>query len=291
MLPEPLTESAPIALRLAPDMCLKDPTTGENCAWSHGFWQYLRLLGLAGDPTNHESFFRDALARQDQTGTPLRILICGSADYAMLAMLIRAFGDRAAASTITVIDRCETPLWLNRWYADVMKLTISTARCDILDMPASEPFDLICTHSFFSYFEPKRLPALISKWHDLLRPGGVVVTANRIRAASPDSPDVFSAEQVAEFCERVRSLANAGPPLPGISAAELADHARAYASKVVAWPVHSLGDLRKLFESAGFRIEQLDSVRVSASGSESRSSAGPTAPVAAEYAHIVAARA
>ena len=54
------------------------------------------------------------------------------------------------------------------------------------------------------------------------------------------------------------------PILPGITAAELDDHARAYARKVEAWPVSSLQEIRSLFEAAGFQIDQLASVTISA---------------------------
>ena len=85
---EPLELSAPLAWRLAPTLCRKDPATGEDCAWSHGFWQYLRLLGLAGDPGNHADFFHEAFTEAGRGGAALRILVCGTADYAMLAMLM-----------------------------------------------------------------------------------------------------------------------------------------------------------------------------------------------------------
>ena len=36
--------SAPLALREARRLCLRDPENGEDCSWYHGIWQYLRLL-------------------------------------------------------------------------------------------------------------------------------------------------------------------------------------------------------------------------------------------------------
>ena len=45
-----LLESAPLARQMAPRLCRRDSATGESCAWIHGLWQYLRLLGLASTP-------------------------------------------------------------------------------------------------------------------------------------------------------------------------------------------------------------------------------------------------
>ena len=161
MQPEPLNLSAPLALRLAPGMCRGTAGKDDSCAWSHGFWQYLRLLGMAGDPTNHDAFFVDALVRSLHEKKDPHVLVCGSADYAMLAMLLRAFERLRHRGEVTVVDCCETPLWLNRWYADSMSFPIVTERCDILDMGSDRTFDLICTHSFFSYFEPAQRPGLL----------------------------------------------------------------------------------------------------------------------------------
>ena len=287
---EPLELSAPLAWRLAPTLCHKDPATGEDCAWSHGFWQYLRLLGLAGDPGNHADFFREAFAEAGRGGAALRVLVCGTADYAMLAALMSVYGKRDPAPEITVIDRCETPLWLNRWYAERMQLHIETLCCDVLDYAPERPFDLICTHSFFSYFPPESRPRLLAKWRQLLQPGGSLVTANRVRGGDATAPAAFSMAQAAAFRDKVLRLARDGRGLPGITEVELARSADTYARTVTAWPVRSFEEIRNLFEGTGFRLDRLTGASVSASGGDQAAAAGPTAPAGTEYAHIVAMR-
>ena len=56
-----LALSAPLALERAPGLCRVDPQSGESCAWNHGLWQILRLLGLVLTPAHHAAFFRAAL--------------------------------------------------------------------------------------------------------------------------------------------------------------------------------------------------------------------------------------
>lgn len=43
------------------------------------------------------------------------MLISGTADYSMLAHLLQAYRNVEAAVHVTVLDRCETPLYLCRW--------------------------------------------------------------------------------------------------------------------------------------------------------------------------------
>src|SRR5688572_27639449 len=107
---EPLAESAPLARKLAPSLCAVDPRTGERCDWQHGLWQTLRLLGLITTPVHHAEFFRGAFAGLEDGA---RILVSGTADYAMLAQVIAV----SREAKITVLDVCGTSVELNRWYA------------------------------------------------------------------------------------------------------------------------------------------------------------------------------
>lgn len=78
---EPLKLSAPLALRLAPRLC-------RDCAWFHGLWQVLRLLGLNTTPEHHARFFRERLRRECRALDRPRVLISGTADYSLLAHLL-----------------------------------------------------------------------------------------------------------------------------------------------------------------------------------------------------------
>src|SRR5262245_36311726 len=101
---EPLELSAPLARRLAPQLCHKDPASGESCAWQHGLWQYLRILGMNHSPRAHAAFLLEALAATARPG--MRVLVSGAADYSMLAHVLAA----TRAAEVTVLDVCETPL-------------------------------------------------------------------------------------------------------------------------------------------------------------------------------------
>jgi SAM-dependent methyltransferase len=283
---EALEISAPLARRLAPQLCRRDPATGENCAWNHGFWQYMRILGLAIAPEHHASFLRDAIARH-RSASP-RLLVSGTSDYAMLAQLLALFRAHGGAPAITVLDRCETSLMLNRWYAERAAANIET-RCDnILEYSAAAPYDLICTHGFFGYFEPGQRQALLAKWHALLRPGGQVITVNRLRTAQAPARTGFDAQQTRAFLERVREASAPVRHLLDLEPEELALAAQAYAAKQGVYTLRSLDEVRCLFEETGFVLERLYCEPIS-TGARHPVDA-PTVPGSDEYVHIVATR-
>lgn len=285
---EPLLESAPLAWRLAPQLCRKDPATGENCAWVHRFWQYLRLLGLASTPSLHMKFFTDALTdRAGDQETP-KVLISGAADYSMLALVLHAYRERNIRPDVTVVDQCETPLMLNRWFAERVASEITTRRCDIFEYTDAGSFDAVCTHSFLSELPPGRWPALLCKWRQLLRPGGAAITINRLRPGVGSAPVGFTPEQASAFRAAVLERARLLPGASRTDPLELAHAAETYMSQRRTYAVQSREQILTLFEGAGFRVDSLSHGPV-VSGVRHEVS-GPTTPGSADYARIVASR-
>ncbi len=283
---EPLAESAPLARQLARSRCRTDPRTGANCAWFHGFWQYLRLLRLIATPEHHAAFYESALGAAARSSDAKRVLVAGTADYGMLAHVIAAFRRRGIEPEVTVSDVCETPLQLNEWFAARVGCPIETRRCDMLEYPAGPAFDVVCTHSFLGEFPPRQRLELARKWHELLRPGGVVVTVKRIRPDAGSEPIRFTADQARAFATRVREAARS-VTLSGVTAEQLADDARTYAERSQTWPLKSRQEIAELFEQSSFRVDRLD---CSAVVSAASGASGPTALGGAEYVQIVATR-
>ena len=287
-LDEPLALSAPIARRLAPSLCRRDPATGDSCAWNHGLWQILRLLGLVVTPVHHAEFFRDALFALTDPGRPIRILVSGSADYAMLAQVLCAARAQREALQVTVLDVCETPLMLNRWYAEHASCPVQTACSDILDYEPAEQFDAVCTHSFLAMFPHERRPDLLAKWSELLRPGGVAITVNRLRPGYSAGHAGFSAEEARTYGDLVRARAAALPAALQLEPGQLALEAATYASRLRTYPLASAGELRTLFEHAGFRPDHVSCAPIARDAQ--LAVAAPTVPGGADYARIIATR-
>jgi SAM-dependent methyltransferase len=187
-----------------------------------------------------------------------------------------------------VLDLCETPLMLNRWYAERVSAPISTCRSDILDYASGEPFDAICTHAFLGNFDPQQRVALVAKWRSLLRAGGHVITVNRLRPGRGPGRIAFGPGQVRAYHERVVQAANATARALPMSAAELAGAAETYASRQFIYPLQSADELRALFEHGGFAIEHLSTRPLA---QEARLPVNvPTMPSGDDYAHLIAAR-
>lgn len=283
---EPLALSATLARELAPRLCRDDPERG-SCAWYHGFWQYLRLLDFNTTPRDHAEFYRGALSGPIAAGNR-RVLISGTADYALPACMLWIFGNAGATADMTVLDICATPPRLCEWYAARVGATIATVVQDILTFDAATPFDIVATHSFLGRFSPEERRLLFARWHRLLRPGGRVVTVNRVRSDA-GARVRFTDDQAERFVARVREAA-AGLARPlDVSIDELVAMARRYAGGMGSYPLHSVDDLTGLFEGAGFRIEQLATGPVGPRAE--RAPTGPTMSGGAEYARVVAVRA
>jgi hypothetical protein len=282
---EPILQSAPLARRVAPELCRMDPATGENCSWYHGFWQYLRALGLITTPEHHSEFFREAFGAVAGASAHPRILVSGAADYSILAHVLWACRQHRAQPSITVIDMCETPLFLNRWYAERVGCDVATHRADVLEFEAPEAFHAICAHSFFGRFLPESRVSLAAAWHRLLKPGGAAIAVNRVRSGAARDRVGFSPEQARAFRDNVVNKALGMAGTLAAAPLELARQAEAYAARHRVYPVHSEEEIRAFFESGGLRVERLTQRAVSKA--VDRGVGGPTTLEGAGYACVI----
>ncbi len=255
-----LTESAPLAWRIAASSCFRDPATGASCAYYHRVWQYLLLLGATSSMLTDTAFLIDTLRTLLRARGGARILICGAADYGLLAHVLWAAMLESATPDITVLDRCDTSLELNRWYAHKRSTTVATVNADILEAEATEAFDVVCTHSFLGWFSPAERRRLVDVWRQLLCPDGLVVTTKRLRdTPSGETRQKFSASEAAAFSEHVGVLASHSRARIGATnPAALAEAALAYAQGHIRYPIRNRDELITLFNDGGFSIETLD---------------------------------
>ena len=98
----------------------------------------------------------------------------------MLAHVLHAFGGHAKDIEIMVLDICETPLMLCKWYGARQEVRVETHACDIVQWETTRQFDLIVTHSFLPMLPAPARQLLVAKWREVLRPGGKVVSTTRI---------------------------------------------------------------------------------------------------------------
>lgn len=285
---EPLESSAPLAWQWAALHCAADAEAGESCAWNHGLWQFLRMMGLAGTAAHRGEFYQPAIREFAAANPAPRLLISGTTDYALLAQAITALRGTVGAASFTVLDICETPLRLSRWYAERTGLSIRTVRSDMLHYEPDEQFDLICTDSFLGRFEHAQWPRLAAKWHTLLRPRGQLLTASRLRPPSASNRVRFDADQIVAFRNAVHARAQALDLGPGVSPEDLAAMAERYGRHQTNYPLHSTAQLQSLLQDAGFDIASLTFTSRTVGNSDGIRA--PSVPSNARFACVVAAR-
>ena len=139
------------------------------------------------------------------------MLVSATADYSMLAHLRCAYGAEGAALDATVIDNCETAVFLNEWYAARYQFPVTTECANILHYRSERPFDLVCTHNFLSRFDPESRRRLVARWHALLRVGGVVVTTQRVQ---PDATEEHGRPSLDEARRAEPARRRRGPRVP-----------------------------------------------------------------------------
>ena len=283
---EPLLTSAPLARLAASALCRRG--AGADCAWYHGFWQYLRILGMVAAPERHAGFYAQALGGLAQSGDYRRVLISANADYAMLAHLLHAYGRAADNIEVTVLDFCETPLMLCKWYAARHGLGIETKACDIVQWETGQQFDLVVTHSFLPMLPALARRSLVAKWRQVLRPGGKVVSTTRINPDWSEAKIKPAPERVQRFRETAKHAAQKWQRVLGVDAEQLAEAAENYMRRLLIYSLTSEAESRTLFTASGFTFDSLDIVIVA--GKIGRPEAGPGTSQSADYAEFIATR-
>jgi hypothetical protein len=226
-----------------------------GCGWYHASLPTLRLLGVFDSPGSDDDFLLPAMRAEFGRGAT-RVLVSGCADAAMLARVAACLPPSPAAIEIVVLDRCRTPLRLCDAYAVEHALAIRTVRSDILEYEDA-PFDLVCTHSFLSFFDTAGRNELARVWWRLCASGAAVLTAQRVRAGYANPARVgYGAAEAAALSDDAGRRAAGREAETGISESEArrlaGDWTRNYFAHVIASEV----ELRTPFEAAGFRLEQ-----------------------------------
>jgi SAM-dependent methyltransferase len=281
-----LERGARLAAALAPELC-RIRSGNDDCGALHGIWPLLRRLGLAAEPSRHDTFYRSALGALAASGEASRVLVAGSADWGMLELIVDVYHEQAAQLEVTVVDRCPTPALLNAWYGTELGLAVRTGAADLIRYVDDAPFDVICTHSLLGYPAAAARGELVDNWRRLLRPGGSVVTVTRLSVDTHPAPDPEQARWRAsvfgdEVLARWRSLGWSGDE------GEMRRRAERFSLAQVSHPVGTAADLRALFESRGFVVVRLDERSIGAASASAQAVAG--AARSGVYGEIVAVR-
>ncbi len=282
-----LAESAPLARQWSQEMCWHNAAKGESCAWYHGAWQTLRLLGIVTTLTQQADLYISALRPMIAAGGFKRVFLSGSADYGLLSVVLEAFSQEGVVPDITVVDRCTTPLRLCRWYAERYGYTIETVQSDLAAFRDDEPYDFICVHSLLSCVPLEHHADIVATWHSLLRPGGILMMANNLYPGMVGRKSGFSPDEIPAYRARVAQAVDSCPyPNALPPANEIGKIAEAFAANMEGTVINSRSQLTDLMEARGFVLQDTRFGNLVKDPNHQRSGA----PVAnkKEYAWIVA---
>ena len=245
-------EAIALALAEAPRLCAGNPF--GDCSWYHASWPVLKGLGVFISLKSDDDFLLPQL-RTALAGGARRILISGTADAGMLARIAACQEAAPGGLDITVLDCCPTPLALCRQYAERVGLPIRTVQADILTYSEEcAPYDLICTHSFLTFFDAAQRLQLVKQWHALLKPGGAVITAQRVRPDETALITRYPAEEVAALQDTAERLAAARGAALGVDAGLARHSAWRYGAHHHTHLIADADELRAPFDAAGFTL-------------------------------------
>lgn len=179
-----------------------------HCRNFHALWPYRRLARMCSAASFGAPVIERTLRALLAPGR-CRVLIAAAADTGLLATVVRA--GAGLRPDITVIDRCETPLELNRQFAARWSLPLQTHRLDLADFDL-QGFDVIYANEILQHFPNDRRVDLLARLRRALRPGGHLVcvfhTGGRIEG------DVVSQYRAGYAAWLLAELQRNGVPLP-----------------------------------------------------------------------------
>jgi hypothetical protein len=248
-LQQELAISAPFSHALSEHTCNEGFVDASSCDWYHRAWQYLRLLDMVSSPIWHSNFFFSTLESEIENGD--NVLISGTADYTMLAPVLRFASPVQNDVEISVLDLCETALILCEWYALVSNQSINTVNENILDIDSSERrYDLIVTDAFLTRFDPGKKPSVVRQWAQLLNEGGVAVTTIRIES-KVDTQTGPTDDEARAFAKHARSKVEKRDDFP-ITPEMMEMIAYEYGANIVSFPIKSPAEAVAIFTENGF---------------------------------------
>jgi 2-polyprenyl-3-methyl-5-hydroxy-6-metoxy-1,4-benzoquinol methylase len=154
-----------------------------------------------------------------------KILIAGSADTGLLALVARAGANHGAE--IAVLDICKTPVELCRRLASQWSMQIETRQQDLLELEDRRKFDLVLVHGTLHFISADSRIDALTRIHRALRPEGrLVLMFNTSKPSTVDIDDKFHIAYAETVLGELKRLRVALPDNEATIRQRLAAHSR-----------------------------------------------------------------
>ena len=244
-------------------------THTSSCNWYHSVWQYLRVLDCVSAPQWHQDFYVKNIRDCIQGKKNISILISGSADYSLLHLILYAISDIDVTAEIDVVDLCNTPLNICKWYTKKIikpdkpsNIQISEYQSNITMFRVEKKYDVICTDAFLTRFSSSTTRSVVETWGRLLAPTGWIITTVRIHPEECTvQPTVAALSQdVDSFLTKVRnrysSLTDEERIKMKISLEELSFMSFRYILRMKSNILGQQSDIDKLFTESQLNVDK-----------------------------------
>lgn len=189
-----LEESCDLNYEIAKENCKNGIMSNGDCCWYHSVWQYLRLIDKVSSPQWHTDFYRKAFNKIQKDN--IKVLISGTADYSLLALIYSFATENNKKVDIYVLDTCKTPLSICEWFAEKHNFTIKVINSSIMNLEEKQlKFDLICTDAFLTRFKAEDAKRIIKIWYNCLNDNGIVATTIRVSHNSSNAQETELKQQ------------------------------------------------------------------------------------------------
>lgn len=245
---EPLKELAWLVFETAEQSC--DPTYG--CVDYHKFWSVNRLLTTNGAAPRGLEFFAKNLAAMGADGDTARILLAGSADTGLPTLLANSAIKARRVPSITVVDRCPTPLAQIAELAKRTGLDITTVQGE-LDQVDHNSFDAAITHNVMLFNNDAARQDIYNKIAKGLKTGGRLLSTETIC----DSFGPRNHEKIERHLITLETVVGQHT-LDDKTARDVLDAARTYYSMVRRVAAYPEQDMRRHVATAGLSLLSFD---------------------------------
>lgn len=260
--PELLQEAARLTRQWAKTSCTRREDGGWPCQAYHQSWTTLRLIGAISGARTDEAFFLEWFGRVAKSRPDAKVLIAGTADHAMLHMLLTAFRAEGGEPEVWVIDQCRTALAVNEWYAGQAGARIRTHHGDLRDIDEiSGTFDIITTHSIFSFIDTEKLEVVFRSFKNKLDAGGKLICAQGLHPKLATGSRIkFTPEEASSFQDRVMQCFAEFGTLPDLDEAGMRELARGFVASKDIGAIARSEDIAVPLANAGLRLESMQEV-------------------------------